>query len=496
MTLHKPFIFLFVFALISIVPVVAKGYRIETVTYDIKGSTREYPLSIAVPIDTNRVFATEIQLNAYLEDLAVRLNNQRVLESATVEPSYGIENTEGLIPVELMIHTVDTWNIIALPYPSYDSNSGFELKLKFKNYNFFGSMQVLTGDINYQADNDGKTAITSNLNFSIPFRAWGYDSSWSADISVELPENQLPLWTFTTGFNLAFPIGWTSIICGFDQSLVINDRDSDDVYYSGDEYYLENELYANVPFTLYSFEHIGDLKLTPSVSVDFNWAFDGIQNEDLLGPTVSWGYGLSLGRIDWVGNYRHGFTAETTTNWSFNLDHGNSIDTSIDGYVSGYTAFFNRLGLTGRVLAFYNLDGDTSKTAGNEMRGILSERLQTDTAVTINFDLPVSILRVNFREMTGVSWTEYIGFEMHASPFFDMTLSHDQKTGRNYSLADAWYSGGLELIVYPAKMRSIYGRISVGYDLEHVLTTGSLSGYSDRDGKAVREMFLGIGLHY
>ncbi len=498
MTARKTFYIaaLLLFTAVAAANSFAQVYRIGSVRYDIKGSTREYPLSMAVPVDSGRLFASEAQLKTYLDDLAVRLNNQRVLESATVESAYDEADENGIIPVSLVIHTVDTWNIIALPYPKYDSNSGFELKLKFKDYNFFGSMQVLTGDVNYKVDNDGKTAITSNLDFSIPFRAWNYDANWKAEASVELPQDQVPLWKFTTGFNIAFPVGWTSIVCGLDQSIVINDRNSEDEYYRGDGYYLRNELYANVPFPLYHFERIGDLTLTPSVSVDFNWAFDGIQNEDLLGPTVSWGYGLGLGRIDWVGNYRYGFKASTGTSWSYNLDHGEDVSTSISGSASGYTALFNRLGVTGRARAFYNFNGSTSNSAGEEMRGILNDRLQTDTALTLNLDLPLSVLRVNFKEMTGVSWTEYIGFELQVSPFFDMTLSHDTVSGRNFSFSDGWYSGGLELIVYPAKMRSIYGRISVGYDLEHVITTGSLSGYAERDGEAVREMFFGIGLHY
>lgn len=474
----------------------AEQYRIDGVTYDIKGSTREYPLTQAVPIDTKRVFQSRESLDAYVADLSVRLNSQRVFETASIDLLVGDTSSGDVIPVNLVVHTVDTWNIIALPYPKYDSNSGFELKLKFKDYNFFGSMQVLNGDVNYKVGNDGKSAVTSSMDFTIPFTVMGYSSNWKASASVEFPQDLQPLWKLKTGFNIAFPVGWTAVVVGLDQSLVINDRDSDDVYYSKDGYYFKNSLYANVPFTLYRFDYFGNLTLTPEASVDFNWAFDGIQNEPLRGPELSWGYSLGIDRVDWIMNYRTGLDASLGTTWSYNLDHGDRVDTTFDAALSGYTSFFDRLGLTGRLKGYYNLFDSLSESAGDEMRGILNSRVSSDTAITLNVDLPLRVMRVNFQEMTGVAWTRYIGFEMHASPFFDATLSHDTASGRYYALRDGWYSGGMEIIVYPAKMRSIYGRVSVGFDLEHAVKTGSISGVSDRDGEPIRELFFGIGLHY
>ena len=105
----------------------AEGYRITSVRYDIKGMTRKYALATAVPVDTARVFPDRPALEQYLADLLTRLKNQRVLEEAAISPFFGIENAEGVTPVDLLIATKDTWNIIALPYPKYDSNRGFVL---------------------------------------------------------------------------------------------------------------------------------------------------------------------------------------------------------------------------------------------------------------------------------------------------------------------------------------------------------------------------------
>ena len=78
-----------------------------------------------------------------------------------------------------------------------------------------------------------------------------------------------------------------------------------------------------------------------------------------------------------------------------------------------------------------------------------------------------------------------------------MMLTHDTITGRYYSFKDGWYSGGFELIVYPMRMRSLYARISAGYDLAELIKSGGkLPDRAERDGSITHEYFFGIGLQY
>ena len=81
-------------------------------------------------------------------------------------------------------------------------------------------------------------------------------------------------------------------------------------------------------------------------------------------------------------------------------------------------------------------------------------------------------------------------------PFLDIALVHDNKTGRYYHPADGWYAGGMEVIVYPEKMRSIYVRASVGFEMRELKNLSGLSGSASRDGSSITEVFIGIGLHY
>lgn len=476
-------------------------YKIDHVKYDIKGSTREYPLTQAVSIDTQAIYQDKDHLEAFVADLTVLFKNQRVFESVVLDTEYGIANADGIVPVTLTVHTVDTWNIIALPYPKYDSNTGFMLKLKFKNYNFLGSMNVLNGDLNYGIDNDGKSDITANVDFTLPFKAWGYSCNWSNSASVSFPQDEVPQFDVTTGMNIAFPIKGidAKVIVGIDQSVTINPRSGDNppIIYKADPYYFNEKLYAKVPFTLYKFDHVGKLTWTPLTQISSNWAFDKIDNSDLQGPVATIGHSLDIGRVDWFGNFRKGFMLSISNKYDYNI-HKDHMNPSLDGSLSGYYTMFDRIGLYSRVTGFYRFNHDTIDTAASDVRGILNSRVEDrDSALTLNIDLPIRIMRVNFLEITGVSWTKAVGFDMQLSPFFDMALTHDPLTGRYYSLKDGWYSGGMEIIVYPMKMRSIYARISAGWDLIALSENGGkLSGTANRDGASIRELLIGLGLQY
>ncbi len=472
------------------------AYRIQHVNYNIKGSTLEYPLTQAVPVDKTTVFQNQASFSLYVEDLKVQLKNQRIFESSSIDIEYGTVGSDGIIPVSLTIHTSDTWNIIALPYPKYDSNTGLEFKLKIKDYNFFGSMQELNGDLIYKVDENQKTAFNANLSFNIPFKAWEYSSNWNNDLSVSFPTGEKPQLDGSTGFNIAFPLGSTAVTVGLTQKLAVNDR-NDLGPYADDPVYFNEKLYTSLPVVLARLPYFGNLAWTPTTSVTTNWSFTGIHHEDLKGIVVSWGHGFSLGRFDWLGNFRSGLIASLDNSYSYNISKPNNVAITVGGEVTVFHTFLDLVGINSRLNGFYNFYGAENLKVAENIRGILTKRVTTDTAFTLNIDLPIRIMRVNFEEITGVHWTRLIGFEMHASPFFDMALTHDPVTGRYYSFKDGWYSGGMEILIFPMKMRSIYGRISAGYDLvELARNGGKLSGDARRDGEPINEYLLGIGLFY
>lgn len=472
-------------------------YKINTVTYNITGLTREYPLSRSVEIDKKLIFSGLNDLNKYLAKIQILLENQRVLETVRIEQNLLPQTNEDLILVDLIIYTEDTWNIIALPYPKYDSNEGFQLKLKLKDYNFLGSMQELSGDLTYELDNSGNPIFSSNLNFLIPFEFKGYSVDWNNDFSITVPFENDPKINFSSGFTIEIPITFSTLSLGIEQGVIINDWNGDGIPYKDDPLYFYELLSLSLPFSLYTFDYFGNLSWAVSASSNTKWAFGGFSDENLKGTDFAWGHSLSMGRTDWVGNFRKGINAKISNTYNWNTQRKGDIEVSLKSSLTSYRPITTFAGISSQFQGFYNFNNVLSSDSGKNLRGIFNSRIVTDTALLLNIDLPIKIMNVNFQEITGVSWTRYIGYEMHFSPFFDMALTRDSKTEKLFNLSDGWYAGGFEVIIFPKKMRSIYGRISAGFDLTELLQNGGkISGRAKRDDKPISEFFLGIGLQY
>ena len=160
-----------------------QNYRITIVHYNIKGLTRKYPLSQAVPIDTNRIFASEEALQHYLDDLEQQFKNIRIIQTVKIHREYGDTDNQSVIPVILTIAITDTWNFIAVPYPSFDSNSGFRLKMKIQDFNFAGTLQPLKADLVYRSTETDNQIVSSSIDFSLPFKAGIFNLLWDNSFS-------------------------------------------------------------------------------------------------------------------------------------------------------------------------------------------------------------------------------------------------------------------------------------------------------------------------
>lgn len=497
--------FLFFFSIIY-----AEGYRITSVRYDIKGMTRKYALATAVPVDTARVFPDRPALEQYLADLLTRLKNQRVLEEAAISPFFGIENAEGVTPVDLLIATKDTWNIIALPYPKYDSNRGFVLKLKIKDFNFFGSMRALSGDISYEYE-EGQSQphnLGASVSFDIPFKAGVLNSNWTNDFDTSYKiGDKAPKVGYTTGLNFSLPLHEIiSLNFGFSQGIKYNP----DYKTDNDDFYLTENVYVGLPVILAKTEKHGNITWTPSASLVYNWdprdvkkSYSGLSRDDLKGPDISLSHGISIGRIDWIDNHRKGYAA--------GISQSIAYDTFFKTYTTSYSFSgefyhtFKHGGFASRAYLFKTFGARTKE--GGRIRGVRDAYITTDSALFINIDVPITVWKTDWRALRGPEWTKWLDFEMQISPFVDIALGNNPAASSYYDIKDGWYAAGLEIIGFPNKMRSFQGRISFGID--GVLLSKELGEKSDFIKKVVNKFFdtswrtgswyelsIGIGLHY
>nr|WP_314781444.1 hypothetical protein [uncultured Treponema sp.] len=465
------------------------AYKIESVEYTIKGFTKERLLSSKIPIDKKRIFSSLEEFEAYISELNAEFHNTRTIESHEISFEF-LEPKNNIIPVKLKIYVKDTWNIIALLYPSFDSNRGLQFKLKLKDFNFLGSLEPLTMDLIYNRNNAGKSSFELGAGFALPFHINQVKLLWNTNAGISIDQDKKFGFDFGTGLSGSYKLGvdWLTLTAGITQDINVSASPSEK------DYYLKNGFYMSLTFDIYKNQTLGTITWTPYFGIDGNWKFTKITKENKKGLNINWAHSFGMGKVNWINNFRQGFTVSFDNNYEYNTYKKGNVDVSFGLETKGFYSFLDRVGLYGRFDFFYNLFGKTSNEhTGKILRGILNNRISTDTAFSFNFDVPIKIGVFKWEEITGVEWTRFFGFELHITPFLDMALVHDTESNTYYNLKHGWYSGGFEIIMYPIKMRSIYARISYGHDLREIKNK---DGYAKRDGKPVSEIFIGIGLHY
>ncbi|UTY24868.1 hypothetical protein [Treponema denticola] len=468
---------------------VTVSYQIENVEYIINGFTKEAPLADKIQVDKKRIFYSQEEFEAYISELNTEFHNMRTIESHEISFEF-LEPKNNIIPVKLKIYVKDTWNVIALPYPSFDSNKGFEFKLKLKDFNFLGRLEPFTIDLIYNKDNNDKSSFSLGTKFALPFYVNPVKLVLFNEAGLSINQDKEFGLNIETGLSASYKFGldWLTLTAGITQSINVSASPSEK------DYYLKNGFYTSLTFDIYKNQTLGTIKWTPYFGIDGNWKFTKITKENKKGLNINWSHSFGMGKVNWINNFRQGFTVNLDNSYKYNTYKKGNVDISFNLETKGFYSFLDRIGLYGRFDFFYNLFGKTSSEhTGKILRGILNNRIETDTAFSFNFDVPIKIGVFKWEEITGVEWTRFFGFELHIVPFFDMALVHDKNTNTYYNPKYGWYSGGLEIIMYPIKMRSIYTRISYGHDLREI---NNKDGYAKRDGKPVSEIFIGIGLHY
>lgn len=478
--------------LVSVLGLFGQPYYIASTEYESIGRSRDYVLALKADIKTGTQFRDRAALQAYLADRRQVLLNERVLDSVRIEAVEGNADPDGRIPVALKVHTVDTWNIVALPYFKYDSNEGLLLSVRARDYNFMGTLEPLRINFNLEEDLAGNTYWGADADFVYPFPAFGLDWAWSLGGAFAISGDDTPSrGSLETALKAALPLSLGALELKLAQTAWFNKLDSHGDPYE-DPFYLRSSASAGwrLPLTLASLPLQAIVR--PRVELGFNWLPGGLSDPALdRGPSSTAGLGLSYGRADWIGNFRRGFTLSSDAALDYYL-----MQQAWTGSFSFTGTGFLDLGWAGPSARLYALKviGDTTDNAGAAVRGVLNNRAETDAAISLNLDLPVRLIRFVPYEWFGKGWMKLFQFEQHWSPFFDATLGHYD--GQWFALDKGWYGAGLEVITFPLIMRSFYVRVSVGWSVPDVLELKTLSGRSTRDGKGINEIFIGLGHHY
>jgi hypothetical protein len=293
---------------------------------------------------------------------------------------------------------------------------------------------------------------------------------------------------------MELPWRTTTFTFGLDQSFIVNEENSDDEkLHNAPDYfetwYMVSDFYVQwkIPTGLEAWNY-GSIDYVPSINQTFRY-HPGIEMSRWRQPTLSFGHSIGFSQIDWKGNFRKGLAASLSNGYS--LNEGNLTFGSTIAFDTRFHHRFNEYFGVSTRLQYKYWFGDPSTGAGDVLRGLHNDRLYARQQFSVNLDLPFRILRFVPSEWFRRRWMKLFDFEMHASPFVDLSIS--EKPGESvYSSSPEGVitTAGLELIVFPLRWRSLFLRVSAGWNMREWLTIHNPP--SDHN----RELFIGVGHFY
>ena len=499
----------------------AQALRIEKVEYEISGQTQEKFLRNAVKIDTEKTFSSKEELDSYIADCKTRLLNLRIFSDVNVEVSEdfswqvhsepsaansGASGDSAVIPICLKIHAEDSKHFLLLPYPKYSSNDGAVLKIKMRDDNFRGTITQVEGEV-FGGISDFSTFTPENfnagfaLNFNYPVF---YKSFWifaNTDSSVKFTfDSPVPSYDINAGLSFVFPLEKNDLrrlVLDFSQGFVRGDEEH---ALFGNELFYSEYAKLSLPMKM----NFADSTLTPYTDFFYCWSDRNLNFDDseISSPLAKAGLSFGFGRVDWIGNFRQGITADFDGGLGFDF-RKNDFVPYFSAQIKAYKAF-QRFGIASQLNFFQD---ENTRPIGTFLRGIrdtpeissknLADRfLYVPVALFANFDFPFHLFSVRPKETSRI---KDFGFEVQLAPFVDLALAKNSTTGRFFSPKDGWYSGGLEVLVYPEKWKSIVVRGSLGLDLGNLIFSripGTAYDTSWRSSISAYEIFIGIGIQY
>jgi len=474
-------------------------YVISSFVFNIDGITRTYALINKAELTAGEEITGLSALQNYIREKRQLLYNERVLESVKIEYTIDALGEDGKYPVNLVIDVKDTWNIIAIPRPQYSSNTGFDITIKARDYNFLGTMSPLRIDLGYQHDTEGRNFYSLMLDSNIPFRLfnlnWNFNFDHFYTFRPDLDKHHY--YQNNTGLSVELPLKTSIITIGFTESFIINEE-NDTRYRS--EYgrfqeglYLSSQPYISwrIPTGFFYYD-LGEIYYTPRLSAAFNHELPQWPLADFRkGPFLTFSHNITFGRIDWNDNFQRGAAARINHSISYNFYNlRNDIEpwtTNINIRGIGHRKISNFIGISSCIMyRQWFFDDNYTDEGGDVLRGILDNKIIANSMLSVNFDVSFKIL--NFNPYAWLNnkyrFLRIFEFELHTAPFVDAAFYNDPINQKVFGLENLLLTGGLEAIIFPARWRSLFLRISYGRNF----SVGPKSNNS--------EIFIGTELHY
>lgn len=461
-------------------------FIIDSFTFNINGITRPDAIIYKAELKKGEEITGLDSLNKYIRDKTQILVNERVLDTVKLDYILGEMREDGKFPVNLIIDIKDTWNIIVLPNPKYSSNTGFEIILKARDYNFLGTMSPLRLDIGYRYDEQGRNSFFLMLDSNTPFRAFGLNWSFKFLNNFDFrPDTEKPFYYGnTTGLSVELPFSFTTITVGFNESINLNEENDDvnkplygnfqDGLYMSSNPYISLRIPTGINAGIW-----GELVYTPEISASFNHEFSKWPlDETRKGPFLEIKNNLGFSRIDWIGNFQRGFDVYIDNSNSFDFNRpnrdGKTLSVNFTTSGTGHFTITDFFGVSARLMYRHWFFHEHSTEAADALRGILDKNIGPDYMLSLNLNLTVRVLRFLPSVWFNNENLRIFNFDLHLSPITDTAFSDNI----------FYVTGGMEAIFFPEFFRSLLLRVSLGWNL------------ADFSGGRSRELYIGTDLHY
>lgn len=474
------------------------AYVVRGVGFEVKGKTIPFVLRQKIEEDgpvVGRGFPDIASLEAFIEEKRIVLANNRVLESVSSRYELFPEES-GVNGVSIVYSVVDTWNIMAFPIPDYSSDSGLEIFIKAKDYNFLGSMESLTLNTSYIYDENGDQSFELYTSFDSPFRAWGLEWSFGVTEDFQVWTDGLVASDTSLGLTLNIPgLGFPASV-SFSQGLYCNTDEP--TTGASDPWYLSESLSFNASIqTGLELGMLGPISYGFSAGIQQNW-WPGAELEyyGREGLTVTHTDSLSAGRADWIENLRTGSKIQASSTYTIYTQISSLIwDLSLT--YEGFARLFDgKVGIAARSVALVRPDsksGHPIESVDDYLRGVRDGRANCEAAAIANLALPIRLFDFPTHIFIKKDWLD---FELQAQPFLDAAIAVPDWSSLKPTKDWIWLTGGLELLIYPKRFRSVIVRVGGGWDALSVLSTKSLTAPSPRDGASPYELYFTTGIMF
>ena len=494
-------------------------YVIREMSFNIDGRTKPYALISNGEFKEGEYINGKTNLDRYLAQRRQLLINKQLFEEVNVDYTTGTKEADGAIPLKLLVYVKDSWNFIILPYPKYDSNEGFSITLKARDYNFLGTMSDLKVDLGYSL-NDEDRSINFSVESDTPFHAAGLLWNFRFDHFFNYTFNQPLYYQNITGLSANLPWGNTNFTAGINQYLTVNEENNDEdieIYGLDDRYsgtFGSTELFVSwkIPFG-FEVGNYGELSYTPGLSGRVNYPIGSGSLDEPRKPLATFSHSFGFGKIDWIGNYRKGISAYIDNDyiWYFSREDA-PIRITFNSDFKFYWILSKYFGVSFRFnyrqwWQWSSLIDDWIPYYGaaDLIRGVLDNDIRAYNMFSLNLDFPFRLLRFWPSEWFKNDKLKFLNFEMHFSPFTDLALfngpynklkdsDNPSSYSTKFSLKDMINTAGLEIIVFPDFFKSLKIRGSIGYNLRKILD----DGFSLKWGffPAWDEIFIGLDHSY